>query len=156
MIAAAIVLGVVLVGVAVAASPGTVLVVEDLDTGEHYVEQPVENGSTVGLEYMHSVEKSRVYDEYRVEGQTLVNTRMEFESYGWGLPARVNVTNVNGTLVYEPAEPITELETLSVSPGRIANHTLVVEDQQYDLVAETNANDVRIHIERRTLTERFL
>nr|WP_305148885.1 DUF1850 domain-containing protein [Halobellus inordinatus] len=156
MIAVAIALGVILAGVAAAVPTGTVLVVEDLDTGEHYIEQPVENGSTVGLEYMHSVEKSRVYDEYRVEGQTLVNTRMEFESYGWGLPARVNVTNVNGTLVYDPPEPITELETLSVSPGRIANHTLIVEDQQYDLVAETNANDVRIHIERRTMTDILL
>ncbi|MDQ2054654.1 DUF1850 domain-containing protein [Halobellus sp. H-GB7] len=146
----------ILAGVAAVVPTGTVLVVEDLDTGEHYIEQPVENGSTVGLEYMHSVEKSRVYDEYRVEGQTLVNTRMEFESYGWGLPARVNVTNVNGTLVYDPPEPITELETLSVSPGRIANHTLIVEDQQYDLVAETNANDVRIHIERRTMTDILL
>ena len=156
LIAVAIALGVILAGVAAVVPTGTVLVVEDLDTGEHYIEQPVENGSTVGLEYMHSVEKSRVYDEYRVEGQTLVNTRMEFESYGWGLPARVNVTNVNGTLVYDPPEPITELETLSVSPGRIANHTLIVEDQQYDLVAETNANDVRIHIERRTMTDILL
>ncbi|WP_394337740.1 DUF1850 domain-containing protein [Halobellus sp. Atlit-38R] len=156
LIAVAIALAVILAGVAAAVPTGTVLVVEDLDTGEHYIEQPVENGSTVGLEYMHSVEKSRVYDEYRVEGQTLVNTRMEFESYGWGLPARVNVTNVNGTLVYDPPEPITELETLSVSPGRIANHTLIVEDQQYDLVAETNANDVRIHIERRTMTDILL
>ena len=156
LIVAAIALAVILAGVAAAVPTGPVLVVEDLDTGEHYIEQPVENGSTVGLEYMHSVEKSRVYDEYRVEGQTLVNTRMEFESYGWGLPARVNVTNVNGTLVYDPPEPITELETLSVSPGRIANHTLIVEDQQYDLVAETNANDVRIHIEKRTLSDILL
>jgi hypothetical protein len=156
LVAVAIALAVILAGVAAAVPTGTVLVVEDLDTGEHYIEQSVENGSTVGLEYMHSVEKSRVYDEYRVSGQTLVNTRMEFESYGWGLPARVNVTNVNGTLVYDPPEPITELETLSVSPGRIANHTLIVEDQQYDLVAETNANDVRIHIEQRTLSDILL
>ena len=154
--AVAIAAVVVLAGVAAAVPTGQVLVVEDVDTGEHYVTQPVANGSTVGLEYMHSVEKTRVYDEYRIEGRTLVNTRMEFESYGWGLPARVNVTNVNGTLVYDPPEPITELETLSVSPGRIANHTLIVEDQQYDLVAETNANDVRIHIEKRTLSDILL
>ncbi|WP_144905425.1 DUF1850 domain-containing protein [Halobellus captivus] len=133
-----------------------VLVVEDVDTGEQYITQPVDDGSTVGLEYMHSVEKSRVYDEYRVSGETLVNTRMEFESYGWGLPSRVNVTNVNGTLVYEPDEPITELETLSVSPGEIAGHTLIVDDRQYDLVAAANANDVRIHIERQSLMTMLL
>jgi len=34
----------------------------------------------------HSVEKSRVYDEYTVRGDRLEMTRMEFESYGWGYP----------------------------------------------------------------------
>lgn len=98
--------------VAVTAPIGAVLVVENAETGERYVAEPVNDGSTVALEYTHSVEKSRVYDEYRVDGRTLVNTRMEFESYGWGLPARVNVTTVNGTFVYDPAEPITELDEL--------------------------------------------
>lgn len=151
----ALALLIALAGVAVAAPTGQVLVAEDTDTGEHYITQPVDDGSTVALEYTHSVEKTPVYDEYRVEGDTLVNTRMEFQSYGWGLPSGVNVTNVNGTFVYDPPGPITTLEVLSVSPGRIANHTLIVEDQQYDLVAETNATDVRIHIEHRTLTDVF-
>ena len=144
------------VAVAVTAPIGAALVVEDIETGERYVAEPVNDGSTVALEYTHSVEKSRVYDEYRVDGETLVNTRMEFESYGWGLPARVNVTNVNGTLVYDPDEPITELDELLVSPGRIAGHELIVDDRRYDLVAVTDGNDVRMHIERRSLLERIL
>ena len=153
---AALLVAVVLVGVAATAPVGAVLVVEDIETGERYLSEPVDSGSTVALEYTHSVEKSRVYDEYRVDGQTLVNTRMEFESYGWGLPARVNVTNVNGTLVYDPPEPITELERLSVSPGRIAGHTLIVDGREHDLVAVTDANDVTLHIERRSLLEMIL
>ena len=153
LVPVAVALLVVIAGVAAVVPAGTVLVVEDIDTGEEYITHPVGNGSTVGLEYMHSVEKSRVYDEYRVERETLVNTRMEFESYGWGLPSRVDVRNVDGTLVYDPDEPITTLETLSVSPGRIANHTLIVDGTRYDLVARTNARDVRIHVERRTLIE---
>ena len=152
----ALLVAVVLIGVAATAPVGAVLVVEDIETGERYLSEPVDSGSTVALEYMHSVEKSRVYDEYRVDGQTLVNTRMEFESYGWGLPARVNVTNVNGTLVYDPPEPITELERLSVSPGRIAGHTLIVDGREHDLVAVTDANDVTLHIERRSLLEMIL
>jgi hypothetical protein len=152
---AAVALLVALAGVAVAAPTGPVLVVEDADTGDRYVTQPFDAGSTVALEYTHSVEKTPVYDEYRVDGETLVNTRMEFESYGWGLPSGANVTNVNGTFVYDPADPITTLEALAVSPGRIANHTLVVDDRRYDLVAETDANDVRIHVEHRTLTDVF-
>jgi hypothetical protein len=142
-----------LVAFAMTTPTGPVLVVEDVDTGERYLTEPVENQTIVGLEYTHSVEKSRVYDEYRIEGDTLVNTRMEFESYGWGLPARANVTNVNGTLVYDPSEPITRLDSLSVSPGRVAGHTIIVGDQQYDLVAATDANDIRIHIEQRSLID---
>ncbi|OYR39411.1 C4-dicarboxylate ABC transporter [Halorubrum sp. Ib24] len=152
--AAILAIGVLAIAVAAATAPvGAVLVVEDIETGERYVTAEVSDGSTVALEYTHSVEKSRVYDEYRVDGETLVNTRMEFESYGWGLPARVNVTNVNGTLVYEPDEPITVLDELSVSPGRIADHTLIVDDRRYDLVAVTDGNDVRLHIERRSPLE---
>ena len=155
--AAILALGVLAFVVAAMTAPiGAALVVEDIETGERYVAEPVNDGSTVALEYTHSVEKTRVYDEYRVDGETLVNTRMEFESYGWGLPARVNVTNVNGTFVYEPDEPIMVLDEFSVSPGRIANHTLIVDDRRYDLVAVTNGNDVRLHIERRSLLEMIL
>ena len=134
----------------------SVLVVEDIETGETYLAAPVTNGSTVALEYTHSVEKTRVYDGYRVDGETLVNTRMEFESYGWGLPARVNVTTVNGTFVYDPEEPITELTELSVSPGRIADHILIVDGSRHDLVARTTARDVSIHIERRSRINRII
>jgi hypothetical protein len=58
--------------------------------------------------------------------------------------------------VYDPPEPITELERLSVSPGRIAGHTLIVDGRRHDLVAATDANDVTLHIERRTLLEMIL
>ena len=151
----AVAVGLLAAGVAVAVPGESVLVVEDIETGEVYLSESVDDGSTVALEYTHSVEKSRVYDEYRVDGDRLVNTRMEFESYGWGLPARVDVENVNGTLVYAPDEPIAELETLSVSPGRIASHTLIVDGQRYDLVAATNASDVRLHIDHHSLIEQL-
>jgi len=70
----------------VADSADRTLVVADAETGERYLTTPVENGTTVALEYTHSVEKSRVYDEYTVRGDRLEMTRMEFESYGWGYP----------------------------------------------------------------------
>lgn len=155
---AAILLATALVLIAVFATVPieTVLVVEDTDTGERYLTEPVDDGSTVGLEYTHSVQKSPVYDEYHIDDRTLVNTRMEFESYGWGLPSQANVTNVNGTFVYEPSEPITKMRTLSVSPGRIAGHTLIVDDRRHDLVAATNASDVYIQVERRSVIEMII
>jgi hypothetical protein len=125
-----------------------VLVVEDTDTGETYLTAPVEDGSTVALEYTHSVEKTRVYDEYTVHGDVLEMTRMEFESYGWGLPSRANVTEENGTFVYDPPGETTRL---TVAPGRVAGHRLHVDDETHDLVALTDAESVDVHVTRRSL-----
>ncbi|SFS11941.1 hypothetical protein SAMN05216559_3978 [Halomicrobium zhouii] len=123
------------------------LVVADVETGERYLSTPVENGTTVALEYTHSVEKSRVYDEYTVRGDRLEMTRMEFESYGWGLPADANVTLENGTFVYDPDGNVSEL---TVKPGRVAGHRLHVGDRTYDLVNRTDARSVRIHVTNRS------
>ncbi|WP_101298062.1 DUF1850 domain-containing protein [Halegenticoccus soli] len=149
------VLAVVLVvaGVAAATVPAErVLVVEDADTGEELLAVPVENGTAVALEYTHSVEGSRVLDAYAVRGDRLDMTRTEFKSYGWGFPARANVTRENGSFVYDPD---VTTEELYVSPGRIAGHRLHVGDRTYDLIERSNAESVRIHLERRTILERI-
>lgn len=122
-----------------------VLVVEDTKTGQRYLTQPVANGTTVALEYMHSVEKSRIYEEYTVRGDRLIETRMEFESYGWGLPADANVTEVNGTFVYDPPGSLTRL---TVAPGDIAGHELQIGNDTYDLVELTDGRSVDIHLVR--------
>ncbi len=153
---ALLVLGAVLlllVGMAGAVPGERVLVVERVDTGEQIIVQSVEDGTTVGLEYMHSVEKTRVYDEYTIDGVMLENTRMEFESYGWGLPARANVTEEDGMFVYDPPG---ELRELTVKPGTVANHTLYIGDQKYDLVDRADAESVTLRVERGTLLSDLL
>jgi len=137
-------------GTASAVPAQRVLVVEDTVTGETYLTTPVENGTTVALEYEHSVEKTRVYDGYTVRGDQLVMTRMEFESYGWGLPSGANVTRENGTLVYDPPGSYARI---TVAPGDVAGHTLYVGDGRYDLVAMTDDRSVDIRIERRSAIE---
>ena len=148
--ALAVVLVVAVVATAVGSATltgGPTLVVEDTETGETYFTAPVSNGTVVALEYTHSVEQTRVYDEYTVRGDRLVMTRMEFESYGWGLPARENVTRENGTFVFDPDREYTRL---SVAPGSVANHSLIVADERHDLVAMTNERAVDIHVTRRS------
>lgn len=145
---AVVAFAVVTAGAASAIPGDRVLVVEDADSGERYLTASVDDGSTVALEYTHSVEKSRVYDEYTVRGDVLEMTRMEFESYGWGLPSDANVTEENGTFVYDPDANTTRL---SVSPGRIAGHRLHVDDETYDLVAVSDAESVDIYVTRKTL-----
>ncbi len=139
-----------LTGATVVLPADRTLVVERVDTGETVVTHPVENGTTVALEYTHSVEKSRVYDGYTVQGEKLVMTRMEFESYGWGLPAGANVTREDGRLVYDPEGSMRELY---VSPGEIAGHRLHVGDRTYDLVNRSDGESVRLSVERQSLLD---
>jgi len=149
-VAAAVAVLVALAGVAAAVPAERALVVADAETGERYLTTSVEDGTRVALEYTHSVEKSRVYDGYAVRGERLEMTRMEFESYGWGLPAGANVTLRNGTFVYDPDGNVT---TLTVQPGRIAGHDLLVGDRRYDLVELSDARAVDVYVERRTVLE---
>jgi len=124
---------------------GRVLVAEDVETGERYVTSPVSDGVVVALNYTHSVEKTPVSDQYTVRGDRLENTRMTFESYGWGLPSGANVTRRDGQFVYDPPG---SYEAVTVSPGPTAGHTLRVGARSYDLVARTDARPVRLHVTR--------
>ena len=138
-------------GAAAASLPsGQALVVETADGGDELLRVPVEENTTVALEYTHSVEKTRVLDAYAVRDGELVMTRMEFQSYGWGLPARVNVTQENGSFVFDPEGSYDELY---VKPGRIAGHELHVGEETDDLVALSDAESVRIYITDRTLID---
>lgn len=137
-----------------AATPGDrVLVVEDTDSGEHLIETPVDDGTVVALEYTHSVEKTRVLDAYTVRGDELVMTRMEFQSYGWGLPADAEISRENGSFVFDPDYAS---EEFVVKPGRTADHELHVGSRTYDLVERSDAEAVRLSIERRSMLEAAL
>ena len=134
--------------VAAATPGGNVLVVADADTGEQLLTTPVEEGTPVMLNYTHSVEKTPVHDIYRVHNGSLEMTRMEFQSYGWGLPARENVTREGKWFVFDPPGTY---EELYVEPGSVAGHRLRVGDEHYDLVALSDGDGVRLSIERRSM-----
>lgn len=120
------------------------LVVEDAETGERLLAVPVAEGTTVALNYTHSVEKTPVLDVYAVDGTELEMVRMEFRSYGAGLPARADVTvTENDTFVFDPEG---SYEELYVTPGPIAGHELVVGDRAYDLVDLSDARTVKLSV----------
>lgn len=125
-----------------------VLVVADAETGERLLEVPVAEGSTVALNYTHSVEKTPVLDVYEVNGTELEMVRMEFHSFGAGLPSRadVNVTD-EGTFVFDPDG---SYDHIYVKPGEIAGHELLVDDRRYDLVALSEARSVNLYVTNRS------
>lgn len=125
------------------------LVVTDAD-GTEQLTVPVEPGTTVTLEYTHSVEQTLVRDIYVIEDDTFVMSRMEFSSFGAGLPAQAAVTVENGRYVYEP--PAQQHATLRVTTGSVADHDLIVDGTRYDLAAIADGETVELQIEaRRTL-----
>ncbi|MBP1921207.1 hypothetical protein J2751_000190 [Halorubrum alkaliphilum] len=141
--------------VAVAASSGALtasiepepaIVVTD-DRGEEIVVSPVGEETEIVLEYTHSVEKTLVRDVYvAVDGQ-LVSVRMEFSSFGAGLPSQATVTQRDGRYVYEP--PRVEYEALRVKTGVIADHDLIVGGNRYDIAALADGGAVEITVQQR-------
>ncbi|SDR43584.1 DUF1850 domain-containing protein [Natronobacterium texcoconense] len=119
----------------VVAPSGSTLVVEDADTGERLLEIPVEDGDEVTLSYTHSVEKTPIEDVYVVDGTELRMDRMVFRSYGAGLPANKPIERTDdGFVVYSDDS----YEELGVVPAPIAEHELVVGDERYDLVEQSD------------------
>ena len=123
------------------------LVVADAD-GSELVTAPVSAETEIVLEYTHSVERTLVRDVYvATENGTLVMTRMEFSSFGAGLPAQADVTREGGRYVYEP--PSTEYETLRVQTGYVADHDLIVGGERYDVASLSDGGPVELTIEDR-------
>lgn len=129
------------------AATGQILVVSDATTGEDLIVTPVDDGATITLEYMHSVEKTTVRDVYVADGESLRMTRMEFSSYGWGLPAREAIDGRTADGEYVITYDSRTYEQISVVPGTVAGHTLTVGDTEYDLVDRSNATAVEISVE---------
>jgi hypothetical protein len=139
----------VLAGAAVAAPVDRSLVVRDADSGATLLTVDVRGGSNVTLAYTHSVEKTPVRDEYTVEGTTLNNTKMRFQSYGWGLPSRADVRLEDGWFVFDPDG---QYESINIQPAAVAGHRLYVDGEPYDLVGLSD-DPVRIAIERRPILD---
>lgn len=148
-------LGVVVAALVVAGTAGVVatgavddVLVVTAEDGERLLTTPVDDGTEVTVEYTHSVEKTLVSDVYAVRDGRLVMTRMEFSSYGAGLPSTVPVEERDGRFVYRPSDR--SYATLRVATGDVAGHVLVVGGTRYDLVGLAEGGTVELRVEPRT------
>jgi hypothetical protein len=141
------------VGVATATggfSPTEPVLVVTADDGSELLATPVDEGTEVTVAYTHSVEKTPVRDVYEVRNGTLVMTRMEFRSYGAGLPSTVPVTEIGDEYVYYPPER--SYDPLRVTTGYVAEHDLIVGDERYDIAERADGGTVEIRVEPRLKT----
>lgn len=137
--------------VATATSPDQRLIVESVESGRQVFAIPVNEGDTVTLAYTHSVEKTPVRDIYVVEDGALRMARMEFSSFGAGLPTEGVERTESGYAV----TPNTRHERLTVAPSEVAGHELIVADRRYDLV-EAVTGSVAINVKAASLPTRAL
>lgn len=114
------------------------------ENGTELLSVPVEEGTEVVLEYEHSVERTLVLDVYVVSDGVLVSDRMEFSSFGAGLPSHAEVTRDGERYVYIPPER--EFETLRVTTGHVADHDLLVDGVRYDLAGLAKGGTVEIRV----------
>ncbi|GAB7008403.1 DUF1850 domain-containing protein [Halorubrum trueperi] len=134
------------VGAADTVAGDQTLVVTD-ENGTELLTAPVDGETEIVIEYTHSVEKTLVRDVYVPSGGALVMTRMEFSSFGAGLPSRADVTVVDGRYVYHP--PSGEYPTLHLKTGAVADHDLLIGDDRYDIAAMSDNGAVELTVERR-------
>ncbi|PAU84708.1 hypothetical protein CK500_04110 [Halorubrum salipaludis] len=125
---------------------GPTLVVTD-ERGTELVTAPVSDETEIVIEYTHSVEKTTVRDVYAPRDGELVMTRMEFSSFGAGLPSQADVTERDGRYVFEP--PSESYATLHLKTGTVADHDLIVGDERYDIAGMTDGGAVDLTVERR-------
>ncbi|GAB6877809.1 DUF1850 domain-containing protein [Halorubrum gandharaense] len=123
------------------------LVVTDSD-GNELVAAPIGENEEIILEYTHSVERTLVRDVYVHEDGRLVMTRMEFSSFGAGLPSDAEVVVRDGRYVYYP--PRSEYETLRVMTGSTADHDLIIGGDRYDIAAMSDDGAVELTVVKRT------
>lgn len=147
LLAAAVVTAVVGGPPGAAALDGDRTLVVTHENGTELVAVPVDDDTEIVIEYTHSVEKTLVRDVYEPANGTLRMTRMEFSSFGAGLPAHADVTERDGRYVYYPLQ--TEYEALHVKTGTVADHDLIVSGDRYDITALSGGRAVELTVERR-------
>lgn len=143
---------VLLCGAAAFVPVQTALVVTDTETGEQIIETEVTEGTSVHLEYTHSVERTPIVESYEVAGTELAEEKIIFRSFGAGLPATANMTVTDEGYVVHSDETYASL-TVALDPT--PNHTLVVNEQQYHLLEKANGS-VSISVEEQSFLETAL
>ena len=114
------------------------------EDGDELLAVEVDDGAEIVVEYEHSVERTLVRDVYVVSDGILVMDRMEFSSFGAGLPSHAEVTQRDARYVYDLDGQ--EYGTLRISTGPIADHDLIVDGTRYDLAGMADGGTVEIRI----------
>lgn len=113
------------------------LVVYDADTGQVYGSWPVEDGTRFTVEFIHSVNKSPVKDEFETRGRDILAVRTIYSSFGAGVQTELRdgeklEYDENGNMVVSGFD--LKFERLNFIVGTVYDHVLAIGD---DIVSLT-------------------
>lgn len=112
--------------------PIKTLQIIDSQTNKYLKSWRIKNGDNFTIEYIHSVEKSPVLENYIVDGKDIILLDTYFQSFGAGLPATTPYSfekTEEGFRVYDINEKIDNLIYRVGAAER--NHKLILKNREY-------------------------
>ena len=129
-----------------------VLLVEEAANEEIIYQQHIKQGAEFAIKYIHSVEKTPVWDYFKVTEEDILLTSTKYMSYGAGLPflKKNNYIVENDRFIIKEID--TKLEQIPLRVSDYAKHELVVNDESHQLYQLTKTqNLVLIKVEDKNL-----
>lgn len=133
----------------------TVLVVKDTETSLLLWSQPVKNGGTFGIRWIHSIHRTPVVEYYQVQDGSIVLKELTFEDYGIGMESELSpgekLITENGKFRIVNMNRVFPALHLFVGQVR-ANHTLLFQEQEIPLETIVKPGSaITIEVEQRTI-----
>lgn len=112
------------------------LVLSDWDSGQVYASYPVEEGTTFGVEFIHSVNKSPVRDIYEIRGEEIWNTQCIYYGFGAGVEETLGEGETlsygdKGEMIVSGIEK--KMDNMLLVVGTISDHTLYLGEETISL-----------------------
>lgn len=108
----------------------------DADTGQVYGSWPVEDGTRFTVEFIHSVNKSPVKDEFETRGRDILAISTTYSSFGAGVQTELNEGEKleyddNGNMVVSGFD--LKFERLNFIVGTVYDHVLAIGNETISL-----------------------
>jgi hypothetical protein len=133
----------------------TVLVVKDTETSQLLWSQPIKNGGSFAIRWIHSIHRTPVVEYYQVKDGRVVLTEMTFEDYGIGMESELapgeKLMTENGTFRIVNMNRVFPALHLFIGQVR-ANHTLLFQGKEIPLgTVDKPGSAITIQVEQQTI-----
>ncbi|WP_134117930.1 DUF1850 domain-containing protein [Orenia marismortui] len=120
------------------------LVMKEANSGKIIWQKSNVEDLEFAIEYMHSVEKTPVWDYFKVENGKILLTGTRYESYGAGLPYLQEYDYIveNEEFIINGIDKV--LDNIPVRVSDFAKHKFLVEDKEYKLYEMTRPQNLLI------------